>query len=368
MSKKKRPAGRRARRQSTPPAAAHQLYEASVAEGLEAIARREIAYTLGNKVTLKRPSAHDEPGIIRFTHSGSLYPMLRLKTVQAVFLVEHFAIPRPRALLGDAYFRRVQDTIAGIRRVHPDDAFQTLYLSAAGEASNVLQRFRKELARAVKLADRPDEGDLLLRLRPSAGPQGGWDMLYRISPRPLATRDWRVCNMEGALNATVAHAITLMTDPQPYDVYLNLACGSGTLLIERLACGPAQKVIGCDTDEEARHCAAANIAASEYSDRITLHDWDARQLDLPDASVDALTADLPFGHLVGSHAENVRLYPAVLQEAARVAKPGSLFALITHEINLTQKLLSEQSAWRLQAEQRIALGGLYPRIFVLQRT
>ena len=34
----------------------------------------------------------------------------------------------------------------------------------------------------------------------------GWETLVRTTPRPLATRYWRVCNYEAALNATVAHA------------------------------------------------------------------------------------------------------------------------------------------------------------------
>jgi hypothetical protein len=39
--------------------------------------------------------------------------------------------------------------------------------------------------------------------------------------------------MPGAVNAALAHAIALLTEPEPADRLLNLCCGSGTLLIER---------------------------------------------------------------------------------------------------------------------------------------
>ena len=54
-------------------------------------------------------------------------------------------------------------------------------------------------------------------------------------------------------------------------------------------------------------------------------------------------------------------------EAARIAKEGALFVLITHEIRLLQTILEGQDNWQIIAENRIALGGLNPRIFVLKR-
>ena len=146
-----------------------------------------------------------------------------------------------------------------------------------------------------------------------------------------------------------------------------MACGSGTLLIERLACAPVKQAIGCDTSAEALACAQANIEASGYAASIALHDWDARALPLSEASVDALCADLPFGHLVGSHGQNVSLYPALMAEAARVARPGALFSLITHEVRLMETVLVRSAAWQVEGTFRLTLGGLHPRIFVLRR-
>ncbi|MBN2471458.1 MAG: methyltransferase domain-containing protein [Anaerolineae bacterium] len=343
-------------------------YEAVVAEGLEDIGRQELAVHLEKRVILHRtPRTGAEPGVFSFDFTGGLRALLRMRTIQAIYLIRHYAIPRPRALLGDAHFRQFMNDIGFIRGIHPPEAFQTFHINAAGEESSVMRRLRDEVAHHTGLTPDMEEGDLLIRLRKA--PQGpeGWETLLRISPRPLTTRPWRVCNMEGALNATVAHTMALMTDPQPYDVFVNLACGSGTLLIERLACGPVKQAIGCDTSPEVLDCARENIAAAGLTDQIALHDWDVTALPLEDGSVDALCADLPFGHLVGSHDENVALYPAVLAEAGRVAKPGALFALITHEVKLMEQLLADSPVWQAENVQRVGLGGLYPRIFVLQR-
>ncbi|RRR75605.1 MAG: RNA methyltransferase, partial [Candidatus Viridilinea halotolerans] len=87
----------------------------------------------------------------------------------------------------------------------------------------------------------------------------------------------------------------------------------------------------------------------------------------PNASINAINADLPFGHLVGSHDENVRLYPALLDEAARVARPDARCALLSHEVRLMERLLAERPQWQVEQALRVDLGGLYPRIFLLRR-
>jgi 23S rRNA G2445 N2-methylase RlmL len=87
---------------------------------------------------------------------------------------------------------------------------------------------------------------------------------------------------------------------------------------------------------------------------------------LPPQAADWLYADLPFGNLVGSHVENRLLYPAILQEAARLARPNAAFVVLTHEINLMRASLKE-SPWNAVSETRINLRGLHPRLFVLEQ-
>lgn len=339
--------------------------EAAVAAGLEDIARNELLYRLGRYVHIPQSATDQaEAGAVPFDYTGDLRALLHLRSVIAVFLVRQFPVPRPRALLGDEHFRALLQQIATARELHPPTAYQSLYLGAAGADSAVMTRLKHELAQHMGLRVEATEGDLLLRLRP-ASTGAAWESLVRLSPRPLATRPWRVCNMEGALNASVAHAMAMLTHPLPSDVFLNLACGSGTLLIERIAAGPFQRAIGCDSSPVALECARSNLKASGF--KAELFDWDVRKLPLPDHSIDTFCADLPFGNLMGSHAENLTLYPALLAEAARVARPGATFVLITHEVRLMEQLLGQSADWSLTEVRRIVLGGLHPRIFVLQR-
>ncbi len=335
--------------------------EIVVPAGIEALARAE-----AQRIAGLRLSSRAESGVIRATMHGALPALFELRCATSVFLVRQFAIPRPRALLGDEHFRAVLATIDTVRRCHPPGAFQSLFLSAAGAESSVLRRFKQELAGRLGLTIGDDDGDLLLRLRPTHD-RTGWELLVRLTPRPLATRRWRVCNREGALNGPVAHAMALLSQPGSSDRVLNIGCGSGSLLIERLLIGPAARAIGCDIDPSALACAQSNLAAAGLIGRVELHDWDACQLPLPAASVDVVLADLPFGHLVGSHSENLTLYPALLAEAARVTRPGGRAVLISHEVRLMERSLNALPVWRLQQQVRVDLGGLHPRIFVLRR-
>jgi tRNA (guanine6-N2)-methyltransferase len=333
-------------------------YLCEVTEGLEFVTAGELQ-RIGAQVIAQKP------GEIDFSYSGDPANLLRLKTVQSVSLVQLFDVPRPRALLSNEFLPRIMQQIETVRRLSARDAYKTFLVAAAGSETAVMQRIKEAITAqtGLKLAD--DKGDLWVRIRP--GRAGGWETIIRIAPRPLVTRPWRVCNLEGALNAATAHALILLTQPQPRDVFVNLGCGSGTLLIERLAYGSCRLALGIDRNAEHLHCARANVEASGYADKISLQRADMIRLPLLAASVDVLCADLPFGQLSGTHRENEWLYPVMLGEAARVARPGARFVLITHEVKLMENTLRQNAGWSLEQTIRVNLRGLHPRVYVLQR-
>lgn len=338
------------------------LYEAEVIDGLQDIARTELEALIGIQ---GRIVGHNREWEILFKYKGHAQEMLRLRTVIAVYSVQNFEVPRPKALLGHQNFQRLLAQIQQVRDLHPPGHFQTLALGAAGSTSSVMQRIQREIAQHTGLHIAEDEGDLLLRLRPDRK-QKSWQSLVRLSPRPLSSRPWRVQNLEGALNASAAQAMVHLTRPAPDDTFLNIACGSGTILIERAANQDAKQLVGSDISVEHLELAAENIRAS-HSTGIRLLQCDARALPLEENSVDALCADLPFGQRMGSHQENVALYPAILQEAARVARSGARFVVLTHEVRLMERLVAQQPPWHVQRVQKIDLRGLHPRMFVLEK-
>ena len=353
-------------------------YQADVIEGLEPFAREEIARAGGRPLSAQH-------GIVHFTFAGDPRKLLAFKTALSVYAMRAFSVPRPKALLGDQHLRVLLALVDEAMAIAGRAAYRTFMLGAAGADSAVMQRIKSEIARHTRLNEVNEEGDLLVRLLPSPPTplpegkgrkpssrgrglgEGGWLALVRISPRPLGTRVWRTCVTPGALQATAAHVMAGLSNPKPNDIVLNMCCGSGTLLIERGLLAPAQRLIGCDISAAALDCAARNVAAWRAGGA-ELYEWDATRLPLEENSVSALLADLPFGNRVGSHEANRALYPAVLREAARVAKAGARFVVISAEVKLLQAMLQAQSAWQVKQSIRVNLAGLQPMIAVLEKS
>lgn len=338
------------------------IYELEVTEGLEELARVEVEQQLGTG--LRDLTAGK--GWLRFQTPARPAVIARLRLAESAFAVYTFAVPRPRALLGDEHFRRLCAAITAAAAGYPERA-ATFELAAAGSGSSVMARLRAELAQATGLTDGNGKGDVQIRLFRGRTEPAGWDALVRLTPRPLSTRDWRVCSFPGALNATVAHAMARLTRPKETDIFVNLMSGSGTLLIERLAQMGVQAAIGVEIDAQQIACTQRNLAAARVGLRAKLLQADVRSVPLADGCADALCADLPFGQRVGSHSENERLYPFIFAEAARIARRNALFTVLTHEVMLAETLLKAQPAWRIRRVLPLNLRGLHPRLYVLER-
>ncbi|WP_394793040.1 RNA methyltransferase [Armatimonas sp.] len=315
----------------------------------------------------------DEPGVLRLAFSGKAERLLALRLAVAVFRWRMHPVPRPTGLLGHQYFSAILSDCRAAIALHPEGSFTSLRLAAAGRATEVMARLASELAKALNLTvDNTGEETqtLLVRLRPlqkkvekpprrrsrDDAPEVEefytvWESLVSLSPRPLSTRAWRVSNYPGAVNACVGYAMAKLAGESEH--FLNLCAGSGTILIER----EQKTAVGCDTSKAARTAAAAN--------GVELKDWDATAVPLDDGWADAIAADLPFGQRIGSHKDNVKLYPALLTEAARLLRPGGTGVFLTHEIRLFEETLGPQ--WKIERVIPLALGGMHPRLYVLER-
>ena len=341
------------------------ILEIETLPGLKEITLTELQQRFAEKIKVVPCEAADT---IRVQYDYSPSDVHVLRTAASCYLLLHFDIPRPNALLGHQHFRRLTGQIDRVRGMNPSGSFATFRLGAAGKNSTVFERLKDELAQYTHMTNEPEEADLFLRIRPSQVEPNGWEVLLRTTPRPLLTRSWRVCNMFGALNAAVAAAMIRLTDPDENDRFFNPMCGSGTLLIERLLYGRTQLAVGCDIDQEALDFASQNIQAAGLADHIEISPMDARNLSMPDNSFDVICIDLPWGHQVGTHDENTELYPAVMREMTRVADRNGRMAIITHEINLFQETLADFSHdWTLERTIPVLQGGLHPRIYLLNK-
>jgi tRNA (guanine6-N2)-methyltransferase len=341
-----------------------QLFEAEILEGLKPFAMNELQSKFGKDIDIQKS---DETAIL-FYYRGDFARLLDLRTVVALYDMGHFAIPRPKALLGH---ETLEDLVYFLHLTldrYPKDTFKTFRFSAAGKESSTFERLRQVIAQETGLTYHESEGDLFVRFRPSQIEETGWDVMVRITPRPLATRAWRVCDMKGALNGTIAASMIALTEPQRGEVFLNLMSGSGTLLIERADRHYAKAIIGIDHDENMLKCATQNIEAAKLSQPIAIQKMDATHTEFEDKSFDSLVVDLPWGQSIGAHEHNQKLYPEVLHEAARIAKPKAHFVVLTHEITLFEALLPDyERFWKLRRTVKVFQGGLHPRIYVLER-
>ncbi|WP_291884648.1 RNA methyltransferase [Cellulomonas sp.] len=367
-------------------------------------------------------------------HTGPLADVLRLRTAVAAFVHLHFDVPRPRSLTSGDHLARIVDAVYASLRAGGSSSFR---FEAAGSDSAVFRRLADQIREATGLQHDEQDGQLVIRVRRgtsgtspvpgrarSAGqatgrggraqaagqrgadrstgaPDPGWDVLVRVGPRPLSARTWRVADYPGAVNATIAAAMVRLGGVEPTDRVLNLMCGSGTLLVERLLAGPAEAAVGVDHAPEALTAAAANLDAASLTRRTTLIEADALAVDLTPAPAqvdesggsrrdrglpptvsttstglgsaaldggpfDVVYADPPWGTLHGSHATAADVHGGLLRAAHRVTRDGGTFVVLTHEITVMERCLREADAlWTPRATVRVFAKGHHPRIYVL---
>lgn len=327
-----------------------EIYEAEVLPGLEPFAEAELKRVAGVRQVQRGKGSV----IIHFL--GDAATLNRLRTVVSVYHVMHFAVPRPKALLGHEHLSRLTRAIAVLRQ---RETFSGFRLSAAGSDSSVFVRFTEMLSRETKLPQRED-GELLVRVRRA---QAGWDVLLRLTPRPLSVRPWRVCNLTGGLNATLASAMVETAEIGPSDRVFNPMCGSGTLLVEAALYASPARLVGCDLNAAALECGAQNLNAAGV--QAELLGADATATGLEAGSFEVIVSDPPWGDAVGSHTDNAALYPALLKECARLATPSARFVLLTHELKLLERVLADQDFWRVERHFQAFHGGHYPRAYLL---
>ena len=332
------------------------LYKAEVLEGLEQLAKNELKQLNGLVITKV------ENGALNFSFKGSTEKLKRLRLIIAVYAILHLDIPRPKALLGDQNQRKL---IGFLKSIIKQDDFTSFRLSAAGHNSTIFTRLCKVITSHTGLPFAEKDGDLLLRIRPNK--TKGWEVLARLTPRPLSARPWRVCNMAGGLNATLAVAMLKLVKPKASDYIFNPMCGSGTLLIEACQNFNYSNISGCDKNSSALSCAQQNIAASGFQDIAELFLGDATELSMPSERIDVVVCDLPWGDAVGTNKTNAKLYPAFMKEMTRITKKDARMILLSHNIKLIEGLIPSFSPWKLRSKQKVFHSGHYPRMYLLLR-
>lgn len=186
----------------------------------------------------------------------------------------------------------------------------------------------------------------------------------RLTTRTQRHRD-KSAHIPASLRPSVAAAMVYLSNPRGDDLFLDPFCGAGTILTERANAGRYRLIIGSDKSRQALDAAAANIG--ERHKPLDLHCWDATGIPLDNGSVSAMVTNPPFGEQLGSHEENLQLYPRFLSDAHRLLEPGGRLVLLTSEQSIMRRELI-QPRWTLTGRFGLRVMGRLATIYAAQRT
>ncbi|HYD17026.1 MAG TPA: methyltransferase domain-containing protein [Patescibacteria group bacterium] len=255
-----------------------------------------------------------------------------------------------------AQLDRAADALLGLR--HP------LKLAVTADGRHFdrrdMERFmsRELIRRGVRLAD---EGKMLwlfivdekfYLVQETAREDAAWSRHLRRRER------------EGSLPPTIGAAMAFIAKPQPRETVLDPCCGSGTLLAEAHGLQPdLAKLTGFDLDAQAIAIARENLRKIPNAEAFT---GDGTQTARPDASVDLLLANLPFGKQYGKRVENPALYAALLKEALRLAiKPAFRAVLLTSDVPAFKGAMQEVRELKYEEAFNVKIRGEQSRCYLV---
>lgn len=186
----------------------------------------------------------------------------------------------------------------------------------------------------------------------------------------LSRRQVRLFQPHAALKPNVAYALLRLAHVDaPPTVVLDPFCGSGTILWEAGALWPNAELVGNDWNSDTLAGARQNAAAQDLADRVTLHEsdvWDLTETVGPEAA-DLVVTNPPFGVRLASSMDFGPFYRRVLQQLHKVLRSDGRVVILVLRQAPFNKALRTTDTFDVRHVRVIEIGGLYPRVFVLQR-
>ncbi|MBU6431331.1 methyltransferase domain-containing protein [Patescibacteria group bacterium] len=215
------------------------------------------------------------------------------------------------------------------------DSFKTFKISCAGPDSSEVRGIAKYIQDTYRMKE-GDEADLKIHI---IKPEDIWEIGIQITPRPLSVRDYKVANMSGAMDPTVAYAVNSFCNLDSAHSYLNVFSGSATLLIEAAQCYPnLEKLIGFDNNKKHLSLSIKNIKKAGLIKRVQVKEADI--FDKPDLGIfDAIVSDLPFGMLISKNEDLEKLYTTFIQYSENALNNSGRLVIYTSEYELIEPIL-----------------------------
>ncbi len=338
--------------------------------GLEPIAAEEIHHELGGEVR------KTEPGLIVFRAAELDRSLLRLRTVEDVFLfawgtdqLSYRAKDLEQITRWTARDANWQELLRTHHAIRPKPKGKPTYrLVVQMEGRHGYRRID-----ALKALARGLEGKLPASWRPAE--EGAsvevWLTIdgaravcgLRLSDRTMRHRTYKQEHVRASLRPVVAAAMVRLLRIAPAELLLDPMCGAGTILAERLAVQRSARVLGGDLEHAAVRAAYANLRSFGEP---PLARWDGTRLPLADSSVPCLGCNPPFGKQLGEPNALGELYHRLVQEANRVLSPGGRAVFLVMDPRPLEAAARERH-WRRGQRFRLRLLGQPSHLSVWER-
>ena len=179
-----------------------------------------------------------------------------------------------------------------------------------------------------------------------------WELGVQITPRPLSFRSYKVRNMNGAMDPTIAYSLNRLCRLEKHETYLNIFSGSATLLIEAGQCyDNLKKIIGFDNNKVHLSLSIQNIRNAGLIKRVQIKEGNI--FDKPNlGKFDVITSDLPFGMAVSKGEDLKKLYKVFIEYAQEHLNKKGVLGIYTSEFKIFEELI-KGSRLRLVKELKV---------------
>ncbi len=259
-------------------------------------------------------------GVKKMRSITRAYVVLRGKNHTPLYISNH------KSLLGDLVSLVVSDS----------SDFSSYAITCAGQNSPEVQGISRYIQDEYRLPE-AQEADLKIHI---IKVKDIWEVGVQISPRPLSVREYRAVHMSGAMDPTVAYAMNSFCNLQKATSYLNVFCGSSTLLIEAALCYPnLEKVMGFDNDKTHLSLSMQNIQKAGLVRKVMLKQADI--YDEPDfGKFDAIVSDLPFGMVISKNTNINELYESFISYCEKYLEPSGRLVMYTSQYDILEPIVS----------------------------
>ena len=199
-----------------------------------------------------------------------------------------------------------------------------------------------------------------------------WEIGIQITPRPLSLRSYKLMNMSGAMDPTIAYAVNSFCELDKMESYLNVFSGSATLLIEAGQCYPNLKeLIGFDNNKKNISLAIQNIKKTELIKKIQLKEKDIFNNPYL-GKFDAITSDLPFGMSMSKNEDLENLYQCFIEYCERTLNFNGKMVVYTSKHEILKRIILK-SKFKIVKTLELKFitsvnSYLCPRIFVCRKS